>query len=212
MAAEYFTLTQAGQAEEIIKKSRFVCAVAPIRSEDEAQAFIARIRAAHPKATHHVPVYMLGDDDHIQRANDDGEPSGTAGVPMLRTLQEMGLHDVAAVTTRYFGGIKLGAGGLIRAYAGSVTAAVQAAGISRRVAMRQMTLTVPYPQLDRLTHWLEGHHITISASDYQAVVALTIAVPETEADPVAAGITELTAGQVTPTRGPLTPLLVPQAR
>lgn len=209
MAANYYTLTKPGQAEQVIKKSRFICNVAPITSEHDATAFIAQIEAAHPKANHHVPVYMLGDDDHIQRAKDAGEPAGTAGAPMLRTLQEMGLHDVVAVTTRYFGGIKLGAGGLIRAYAGSVTAAVKAAGISQRRIMRKLTLDVPYASLDRVTHWLTEHDLTITSSDYQASVTLVVFVPAEEAAAVTRSITDLTAGQVKPQRGETKPSLIP---
>ncbi|WP_225350629.1 YigZ family protein [Lacticaseibacillus camelliae] len=186
-----------------------MCAVAPVASEDEAKAFIARIQTAHPKANHHVPVYLLGDDDHIQRASDAGEPAGTAGVPMLHTLQEMGLHDVVAVTTRYFGGIKLGAGGLIRAYAGSITAAVQQAGISQRRMMRQLTLSVPYALLDRVTHFLAEQSLAISASDYQVVVTLKVNVPAGEAAAVSRSILDLTAGKVTPQSGHLIPSLIP---
>lgn len=209
MPAEYYTVTKPGEVEQVIKKSRFICAVSPIQSEEEAQNFITHVKAAHPKANHHVPAYLLGDDDHIQRTNDDGEPSGTAGVPMLRTLQEMGLHDVVAVTTRYFGGIKLGAGGLIRAYAGSVTAAVNTVGRSRREMMRQLTLTVPYPLLDSLTHWLAEQRKAIIASDYAVAVTLTIVVPEADANTAATAIVNLTAGQVHPRIGSSQTTLVP---
>ncbi|WP_203623240.1 MULTISPECIES: YigZ family protein [unclassified Lacticaseibacillus] len=209
MTADYHTLTRAAEAEQVIKKSRFICAVAPIKSEKDAQAFITAVAKAHPKANHHVPVYLLGDDDHIQRANDAGEPAGTAGVPMLRTLQEMGLHDVVAVTTRYFGGIKLGAGGLIRAYAGSVTAAVKQAGISRRQMMRALTLSMPYAQLDRVTHWLGEQSLTITATDYREQVTVSVAVPAAQAELVSRDLVNLTAGQVVPELGTLSPRLIP---
>ena len=207
--SEYRTIKAAGQAELVIKKSRFICQVGRVHTEAEAQAFIAGVRKQEPKATHHFPAYQLGDDDHIQRASDDGEPAGTAGVPMLKTLQEMGLHDVVAVTTRYFGGIKLGAGGLIRAYANSVAAAVHEVGIVRRVMLQTMNLAVPYPQLDSLQHYLNTNAIALLNSDYGAAVTLTIAVPKSEAAAVAMAITDLTAGKVGITLGPLQASEVP---
>lgn len=207
--SEYRTIKAAGQADLVIKKSRFICQVGRVHTEAEAQAFIAGVRKQEPKATHHVPAYQLGDDDHIQRAADDGEPAGTAGVPMLKTLQEMGLHDVIAVTTRYFGGIKLGAGGLIRAYANSVVAAVHQVGIVKRVMRQTMNLAVPYPQLDSLQHYLTTNAIALLNSEYGAAVTLTIAVPESEAAAVATAITNQTAGKVTITLGPLQASEVP---
>lgn len=207
--SEYRTIKAAGQAELVIKKSRFICQVGRVHTEAEAQAFIAGVRKQEAKATHHVPAYQLGDDDHIQRATDDGEPAGTAGVPMLKTLQEMGLHDVVTVTTRYFGGIKLGAGGLIRAYANSVAAAVHEVGIVRRVMLQTMNLSVPYPQLDSLQHYLNTNAIALLNSDYGAAVTLTIAVPKSEAAAVATAITDLTAGKVGITLGPLQASEVP---
>lgn len=194
--ASYRTIAHAGENEQIIKKSRFICAVARVTSKAAAEAFVQRVQAAHPKANHHVPAYLLGSTDAVQRATDDGEPSGTAGVPMLRVLQELQLHDVVAVTTRYFGGIKLGASGLIRAYAGSVSAAVASVGIVARVPQTALVLTLAYPQLGALEHWLATNNLQIVASQYTERVSLTINVADRELAATQAAITDLLNGQV----------------
>ncbi|WP_461213243.1 YigZ family protein [Lacticaseibacillus sp. GG6-2] len=197
----YRTIAADGEHELIIKKSRFITHLARIQSEEDAQAFIAKIKKQHYKANHNVPVYLLGDDDHIQRANDDGEPSGTAGVPMLQTLQQMGLHDVCAVTTRYFGGIKLGAGGLIRAYANGVQDAVEAIGVVERVWQKALTIEISYAQLGTVQHYLEAHHQTIQSTNYAVDVSIETNVADDELDKLRAGLIDLLSGQVTLTVG-----------
>lgn len=193
----YRTIKQAGQHELIIKKSRFITQLQPIQSVDDAQAFITAIKKTHYKANHNVSAYLLGDDDHIQRATDDGEPSGTAGVPMLTSLQQLQLHDVAAVTTRYFGGIKLGAGGLIRAYADSVVEAAHAVGIIQRVPMQAVTIHITYAQLGTVQHWLDEQAITPSNIVYAENVTVYCAVDETFLPTLQQALTDLLAGQVT---------------
>ena len=121
----YKTISQEGQEEIIIKGSRFICSLKRVTDEEEAKAFIQGVKKEHWKATHNCSAYLIGDTNHIQRAHDDGEPSGTAGVPMLEVLKKNDLRYVAAVVTRYFGGTKLGAGGLIRAYGKSVSSALR---------------------------------------------------------------------------------------
>lgn len=196
----YRTIQQNGEAEMIIKKSRFITHLARIQSEADAQAFIADIKKTHYKANHNVPVYLLGDDDHIQRANDDGEPSGTAGVPMLKTLQEMGLHDVCAVTTRYFGGIKLGAGGLIRAYSNSVSNAVDQIGIVERRLQKQVTIEISYAQLGSVQHYLEAHTFPMTIN-YAVNVEIETSVPESALDSLQNDLTNLLSGQLSMTIG-----------
>ncbi|WP_390407432.1 YigZ family protein [Lacticaseibacillus jixiensis] len=193
----YRTIKQAGQHELIIKKSCFITQLQPIQSVDDAQAFIAAVKKTHYKANHNVSAYLLGDDDHIQRATDDGEPSGTAGVPMLTSLQQLQLHDVVAVTTRYFGGIKLGAGGLIRAYADSVVEAVHAVGIIQRVPMQAVTIHITYAQLGAVQHWLDEQAITPSNIVYAENVTVYCAVDETFLPTLQQALTDLLAGQVT---------------
>ena len=112
-----------------LKKSRFICHVKRIYSEEEARAFIAAIKKEHYKATHNCSAFIIGEKSDIKRTSDDGEPSGTAGVPMLGVLEKHNLTNLCVVVTRYFGGIKLGAGGLIRAYASSVALAIKEIGL-----------------------------------------------------------------------------------
>src|SRR5690606_36119864 len=116
MLNKYYTVKQAGSHEIIIQKSRFIGYVERVNTENEANEFIQKIKKQHYNATHNCSAYIIGDHDQIQKANDDGEPSGTAGIPMLEVLKRLNLKNTAVVVTRYFGGIKLGAGGLIRAY------------------------------------------------------------------------------------------------
>ena len=122
---EYRTIRQDGQAQEEIKKSRFICHAKRVYSEEEARDFIAAIKKEHYKATHNCSAFIVGEKSEIKRTSDDGEPSGTAGVPMLGVMENHQVTNVCFVVTRYFGGIKLGAGGLIRAYAGSVALAIK---------------------------------------------------------------------------------------
>ncbi|MFD1431707.1 YigZ family protein [Lacticaseibacillus yichunensis] len=206
---DYLTIAKNGEAQQLIKKSRFICTLTRITSREEADDALAAVIKAHPKATHHVPVYLLGDQDEIQHASDDGEPSGTAGAPMLRVLQQMGVHDVSAITTRYFGGIKLGAGGLIRAYAGSVSNAVTTIGLVKRVIQQTMTLTLAYPLLGTVQHYLEEHAITQLDTAYTDQVQVTIAVDEVEIAAVQADLIELTGGQITMKLGEKLPVEVP---
>lgn len=116
MQDEYRTVPREGVHETEVNRSRFLCALAPAATEEEAQEFIARIRKEHPSANHNCWAYVIGADASVQKASDDGEPGGTAGLPMLQMLTRRDMRYVVAVVTRYFGGVKLGAGGLIRAY------------------------------------------------------------------------------------------------
>ncbi|HJX87877.1 MAG TPA: YigZ family protein, partial [Gemmatimonadales bacterium] len=132
MQEQYRTVARAGVRETEINRSRFLCALAPAATEQEAQEFIARVRKEHPTASHHCYAYVIGADASVQKSSDDGEPGGTAGVPMLQMLLRRGMRYVVAVVTRYYGGIKLGAGGLIRAYGGAVGEALDTVGTITR--------------------------------------------------------------------------------
>ena len=168
----------------IIKKSRFICSLARIKSEQDAQDFINQIQTDNRKANHNCFAYMIGKDDRIQRESDNGEPSGTAGVPILQALQMEHLHDVCAVVTRYFGGIKLGAGGLIRAYSNVTTGAIHESGIVNRVIQTLLTITVDYSEHDALTYYLKQHNLEIDHEEYGVKVALTIFVDQDQQDTV----------------------------
>lgn len=128
-----YTISRDYRKEIVIEKSRFICSLKKVHSEAEAQEFIKVVKKEFWDATHNCSAYIV--DDLAQRSSDDGEPSGTAGIPMLEVLRKNGLTETAAVVTRYFGGIKLGAGGLVRAYSGSVAGAVKEAGLAQKILL-----------------------------------------------------------------------------
>ena len=128
-----YTISRDYRKEIVIEKSRFICSLKKVHSEAEAQEFIKAVKKEFWDATHNCSAYIV--DDLAQRSSDDGEPSGTAGIPMLEVLRKNGLTETAAVVTRYFGGIKLGAGGLVRAYSGSVAGAVKEAGLAQKIIL-----------------------------------------------------------------------------
>ena len=174
----FITIAKNATAEVNIKKSRFICNVARVNSEEEAKDFIAGLQKEHRKANHNCFAYMVGDKDQVQRESDNGEPSGTAGVPILEALKLVHVHNVCAVVTRYFGGIKLGAGGLIRAYSNTTTAGIEAAGLVQRIKQKTLILTVDYATHDQLTYFLKQEKLTIANEEYGVDVKVTIYVDE----------------------------------
>jgi uncharacterized YigZ family protein len=197
LTKSYYTITQDTVFEQTIKKSRFIAHLYRINDEADAQAKIAAVRADNPKANHNCFAYMLGDDDHIQRMSDDGEPVGTAGSPILEVLKTNELHDVLAVVTRYFGGIKLGAGGLIRAYNGTPAQAIEVSGKVQRVLQTRIAITLDYRNVDALNYYLEQNKLTTLNTDYGVQVTQVIAVTQSEIATVQQAITDLLSGQVT---------------
>lgn len=181
MEQPFLTIAQATKFELIIKKSRFICALQRVETEEEAQAFIKTVQTANRKATHNCFAYLVGDHDQVQRESDNGEPSGTAGIPILESLQLAKLHNVVAVVTRYFGGIKLGAGGLIRAYSNVTTKAVHQAGIVQRVKQLRLQITVSYRQHDALVYYLKEQHLTLAGEEYGVNVITNVFVNEGDA-------------------------------
>lgn len=181
--------------EQEIKKSRFILNIARIENEDDAQAFLEKIRKQERKATHNVWAYVLGETDSVQRYSDDGEPAGTAGVPMLEVIKNNQLHNVAAVVTRYFGGIKLGAGGLIRAYAGTVADGVADIGRVELVVQHEVLIEVAYSQFESLKYWLEQNSYQILDTEYGSTVTLTVGVEATNIEKFENDVTNETAGQ-----------------
>ena len=147
MRNTYRTVQGYGQAEVEINKSRFIAYVNRAESEEEAIAFLERIRKQHWDATHNCAAYIVGENEEHQKANDDGEPSGTAGRPILEVIKRSALTDTIIIVTRYFGGIKLGTGGLIRAYGKSAVVGLEAAGIVERQLHTRMTATIDYSLL-----------------------------------------------------------------
>lgn len=193
----YFTIKQEGVHEIEIKKSRFITHIKRIKDEDEAIEFIESIKKEHWKATHNCSAYVLGMNDEIQRADDDGEPSGTAGIPMLEILKKRELKNVVVVVTRYFGGIKLGAGGLIRAYGGSVNETIKTIGVVERRRQLFIDVTVSYPQSGRIENLLRESHYILQDIKYTDQVTFVCVVPIEEKDQFLEQFTEWTSDQFT---------------
>lgn len=197
---QYLNLTISPQVatwEQDIKKSQFILNVARISNEEEAREFIATISQQHRKANHNVWTYVLGDHDEVQRYSDDGEPAGTAGVPMLEVLKNNQVHNVVAVVTRYFGGIKLGAGGLIRAYAGTVADGLVDVGLVELVTRQAIIISVGYPSYDSLKYWLDTNEYMISDTQYTTGVDVTVPVLPSDIESFEAQVSDLLNGQVT---------------
>lgn len=179
-----------------IKKSRFICDIAQVASKAEAIAFIERIRAAQPEARHHCWAYIAGHPvSSIERgSSDDGEPAGTAGKPMLNVLQHKGVGEIVAVVSRYFGGIKLGAGSLVRAYSSAVQLAMDELELSERVAMNSATLRFPFALESNMRRLLEQLQIEITGSDYQHEVIFTLSYAQGREEELAIAVTNLSHG------------------
>lgn len=195
MLTQYLTVAGRGEHEIIIEKSRFISHIARVETEDAAQAFIQEIKKKHKDATHNCSAYMIGEQNQIQKALDDGEPSGTAGVPILEVLKKKELKDTAVVVTRYFGGIKLGAGGLIRAYSKATSEGINATGVVIRKLMRVISTTVDYTWLGKLENELRSSIYQIKEIQYLDQVNILVYVEETQKETYTAWITELTNGQ-----------------
>lgn len=146
----YKTVRSEAEATNIIEKSRFIAHVRPVSSKEEADAFVAEIKGKYKDATHNVPAMVIGDKFQIQWASDDGEPQGTSGAPMVQMLVKEGITNVAIVVTRYFGGIKLGTGGLVRAYTGSAKLGLEAAGICSVREVCSLAIKADYTYLSKL--------------------------------------------------------------
>ena len=192
----FLTIAHNAAYTAIIKKSRFIGQVFRVNSEEAAQQIIEEVRSANRKANHHCFAYLIGDQDNIQRESDNGEPSGTAGVPILRSLQMMKVHNVLAIVTRYFGGIKLGAGGLIRAYSNTTTNALEAAGLVQRIKQATIIITVPYAQHDAVAYYLQEHQIALAHEDYGVAVQMTCYVDSEAYDQLTSDLTNRFANQL----------------
>ncbi|MCO4096527.1 YigZ family protein [Macrococcoides canis] len=189
----FITIKQNIEQETIINKSRFITYLFKIESEAEAKAKIDEIKALHKDANHNCSAYTIGDSHQIQKANDDGEPSGTAGVPMLESLKKNDVHNVVAIVTRYFGGIKLGSGGLIRAYQGGVSDAIQQTGkvIYKNGMIIQVTL--PYELSGKFEHAIDDKFI-ITNQTYTDKVIYDVQLVSEDKDEFFSFVTELTQG------------------
>jgi uncharacterized YigZ family protein len=195
MLSDYLTVKETGQHEIVIDKSRFIAHISRATTEEEAINFIQKIKKEHNSATHNCSAYLIGETDNIQKANDDGEPSGTAGVPMLEVLKKRELKDTVAVVTRYFGGIKLGAGGLIRAYGKSVSEGLNHIGVVQRQLHQIVHITVDYTLLGKMENELRNSVYPIKEMNYLDKVEIQMYVPVKEADAFQEWITDLSNAQ-----------------
>ena len=192
----YLTIGKTGQHELIIKKSKFICSLARTETVEEAQEFIEQISKKYHDAKHNTYAYTLGLNDNQVKASDNGEPSGTAGIPELKALQLMKLKNVTAVVTRYFGGIKLGAGGLIRAYSNSVTEAAQNIGVVKCVMQQLIQFSIPYNRIDEINHYLEVNRISIASQEYTTNVTIQIYLDLDQIQKVEDSLINLLSGKV----------------
>ncbi|MFZ3590395.1 YigZ family protein [Bacillus sp. DJP31] len=195
MLLSYKTIKGYGEHEIIIQKSRFICYVDRATTEEEAQAFIAKIKKLQRDASHNCSAYLIGENNQIQKANDDGEPSGTAGVPILEVLKKRDLKDMVVVITRYFGGIKLGAGGLIRAYGTATSEGINHVGIVERKLMRVMSVTVDYAWVGKIENELRAAAYQVKNIHYTEHVEFEIYVEEGRTESFREWIVEMTNGQ-----------------
>lgn len=186
------------RVEQEVKKSRFIAKVGRAENRDKAVAFIEKRRAAHPDARHHCWAYVAGhptQTTHIGMS-DDGEPQGTAGKPILHVLQQSGIGEIVAVVTRYFGGIKLGTGGLFRAYSGSVQLALKELPTEAYVAVKSARIEMPYPFEREIGLLLKRHKIVIKNKRYEETIIYQVEVPETVSDQLSRQMMDLTRGEV----------------
>ncbi len=193
----YTTLSREASAEIEEKHSRFIGYATPARTEEEALSFVARIRQKHRDATHNVFGYSIKHGIYA-RFSDDGEPQGTAGMPVLDVIRKSGVDDACVVVTRYFGGILLGAGGLVRAYSAAAGAALDAAGIVTYEPYTQIAVTCSYADYQRLSAELPHYGAIIDKTDYTENVTLHFAVKSSLADDVLSRIREMSAGRLSP--------------
>ena len=206
---EYRTIKEDGQVQEEIKKSRFICHAKRVYSEEEARDFITAIKKEHYKATHNCSAFIVGERSEIKRTSDDGEPSGTAGIPMLGVLENHNLTNICVVATRYFGGIKLGAGGLIRAYAGSVALAVKEIGIIEIKEQAGIQIHMTYAQYQEYGNFLKEHNLIELETNFTDQVDTMIFIDKEKKDGIKADLIEFFNGKVTLTDKGLREVEVP---
>ena len=190
---EYYIPTASAEAELVEKRSRFIGQVKPVETEEEARAFVEQVKKKHYDARHNCWCYRLRDGG-VERYSDDGEPQGTAGQPMLNVFQREEVTNVVCVVTRYFGGVLLGAGGLVRAYTQSAKDALDAAGISVVRRWVEAAVPCPYSFFDRVRLEVEAHGGVLGETEYAADVTVHALLPEGQVEAFSARMTELTAG------------------
>lgn len=193
----YRTVRGAAESRFTEKKSEFIGQVTPCESWEEALSFVEEARKKYPDARHHVSAF-INREGNVQRFDDDGEPKGTGGIPMLEVLKKEELSGVCVVVTRYFGGILLGAGGLARAYARGARDAVAAAGICRFVPVYQMKVRIPYPLFSKVEFELNARNYRITGKSFEEEVVLSLLAEEQEKEGLITLLSDLSGGKITP--------------
>ncbi len=191
----YKTLLAAKTAEYVVQKSRFLSLAAPVQTEEQALALLRRVREEHRAANHHCYAYILGQNAGVMRYSDDGEPGGTAGMPILEVLRARGVVNCAVVVTRYFGGILLGAGGLTRAYSHSCALAVEAAGVCEMLPTQRWLCEVAYPLWDRVQHALRGLPVRLENTVFTTSVQFELLTRTADADALLDTLARVTDGR-----------------
>jgi uncharacterized YigZ family protein len=184
------------ESEKIIEKSRFITYSTHVESEEEARGFIAKIRSQHSLATHVCYAFISDKTGNLQRFSDDGEPQGTAGVPILEVLKAKKLYETAVAVVRYFGGIKLGAGGLVRAYSSSAAENLDGADIRVLEMCAERIIEVDYTGIDGVQKYLAAHACTLLDTEYGGAVRFQVAVKKAEAEDFCAGLVDYMQGRV----------------
>ncbi|HIU20399.1 MAG TPA: YigZ family protein [Candidatus Limiplasma stercoravium] len=191
----YRTVLKAAGDEQIIQRSRFIGDASPAASAEEALAFLEAVRARHRDATHHCYAYIIGQNAGIMRYSDDGEPSGTAGLPIIEVMKARGVVDCCVVVTRYFGGVLLGAGGLTRAYAHTCAIALDAAGVCVMHPTETWLAEVPYALWDRVRHELAGLPARLESTEFTSAVAFELSVKTQDSQRVRDCLARVTDGR-----------------
>lgn len=199
MLLSYYTVKNKAESELSIKKSRFISNVAPVESTDQAEDFILSIKEKYREATHNVYAYLIGHQGLIQKASDDGEPSGTAGRPILEVIKNKNLQNVVIVVTRYFGGKLLGTGGLIRAYGQSAVQGIEAANEVEKILHTRLSVSVEYTQYGVLQRRIEELELPLENVDYTELVTINVLAKTAETENIKGMFINLTNGQASVT-------------
>ncbi len=197
----YHSVFTESECEKVIERSRFIARCAHAEGEEQARAFVARVRAQHSLATHNCFAFVADKEGNLLRFSDDGEPQGTAGMPILEVIRSKKLFETTVVVTRYFGGIKLGAGGLVRAYAGAAADVLAAADIRAFTPCRDISLTVGYEHYDAIRRYLSARDCSVKDTQYTDKVCVVAAVRSAEAAAFAAGAVDFMGGRVSCAEG-----------
>ena len=196
----YKTLIRAGEDEFIVNKSRFIGHGRPCETEDEALAFLAEMRSKYKDATHNCYAYIIGPNMGVMRYSDDGEPGGTAGMPIIEVMKARGVTNAAVVVTRYFGGILLGAGGLVRAYSQGAATALNACCVGVMHPTARYLMQISYPLLNRMDFFLKDEPVLVEEKDFTDVVTYTLVVRCADEPDFLARLTNMSEGTVEPLR------------